>query len=429
MRYLFTMLLASAIGSTAFAQPASVIRDAETIIRHANVITMQDSIPLTDYMVCLRNGLISYIGKDNAGKLKNIKATVIDATGQYLLPGMAEMHAHLPPQHELKQYFALNLAAGVTTIRSMRGKDEHIAYRHITQYPVPDLYLGSPVTTHLMDLVPERADSLVRAWKGKGFDFIKVLGIKDRDSYKNLVVAAAKHGIKLCGHVPSKVGLDNILDTVYNCVEHLQGYVEAYKVGQPHLDSMLTATKENNVSQCPTLDWYRVYYLQLPEEELKKRIGVEYVHDTVLAKWHEDISGRIAKMSDSALNTFRTNYAETQKIKLEIVRQMHKKGINIMTGIDGGDPYMVPGYNMLEEMGLLKQAGLSNYEVLCCATKNVASYMNIPGRSGTIETGKEVNMILLPQNPLHHLNALANVRHVFLHNNNYTREQLLQLAK
>ncbi len=429
MRYLSVLLAVMAIGCYASAQPASALRDAEIIIRHANVITMQDSIPSTDYIVCMRNGRISYMGKDKTGKLKATKATVIDAAGQYLLPGMAEMHAHLPPQHELKQYFALNLAAGVTTIRSMRGKDGHIAYRHITQYPVPDLYLGSPVTTHLMDLVAERADSLVRAWKNTGFDFIKVVGIKDLNAYTHLVTAAAKHGIKLCGHVPSKVGLDNILDTVFNCVEHLQGYVEAYKTGQAHLDRILTATKENNVSQCPTLDWYRVYYLQLPEEELKKRVGMEYVHDTVLTLWHEDISGRIANMSDSALNTFRSNYAETQKIKLDIVRQMHKKGINIMTGADGGDTYMVPGFNILEEMDLLKQAGLSNYEVLCCATKNVASYMNIPGRSGTIETDKEVNMILLPQNPLHHLHALANVSRVFLHDKNYTREQLLQLAK
>lgn len=429
MRYLLTMLLAAAISSTTSAQPTSVIRDAETIIRHANVITMQDSTPLADYMVCVRNGRISYMGKDKPRKLKSTKAKVIDATGQYLLPGMAEMHAHLPPQHELKQYFALNLAAGVTTIRSMRGKHEHIAYRNITEYPVPDLYLGSPVTTHLMDLVPARADSLVRAWKGMGFDFIKLLGMKDLNSYNNLVAAAARHNIKLCGHVPSKVGLENILDTVYNCVEHLQGYVEAYKAGQTHLDSVLTATKENNVSQCPTLDWYRIYYLQLPEEELKKRVGIEHVHDSVLAKWHDDISGRIAKMSDSELNALRNSYGEEHKTKLELVRQMHKKGINIMTGIDGGDQYMVPGYNMLEEMALLKQAGLSNYDVLCCATKNVAKYINIPGRSGTIETGKEVNMILLPQNPVHDLHALANVSHVFLHGNHYTKEQLLQLAK
>ncbi len=429
MRYLSVLLAVIAIGCSVTAQPASAIRNAEIIIRHAHIITMQDSTLLADYMVCLRNGRISYMGKDKARKLKATKATVIDAAGQYLLPGLAEMHAHLPPQHELKQYFALNLAAGVTTIRSMRGKDEHIAYKHITQYPVPDLYLGSPVTTHLIDLVPERADSLVSAWKNTGFDFIKVVGIKDGNAYNNLVAAAAKHGIKLCGHVPSKVGLDNILDTVFNCVEHLQGYVEAYKTGQPYLDSMLAVTKNNNVSQCPTLDWYRVYYLQLPEEELKKRIGLEYVHDSVLAQWHDDISGRIAKMSDSALNAFRNNYTETQEIKLEIVRQMHKKGINIMTGADGGDTYMVPGFNILEEMDLLKQAGLSNYEVLCCATKNVASYMNIPGRSGTIEAGKEVNMILVPQNPLHHLHALANVSQVFLHDKNYTQEQLLQLAK
>ncbi len=102
---MFTMLLVAAIGSTASVQPTSVIRDAETIIRHANVITMQDSTPLADYMVCLSNGRISYIGKDKTGKLKTTKAKVVDAAGQYLLPGMAEMHAHLPPRHELKYYY------------------------------------------------------------------------------------------------------------------------------------------------------------------------------------------------------------------------------------------------------------------------------------------------------------------------------------
>ncbi|MCV5276228.1 hypothetical protein OFC49_36420, partial [Escherichia coli] len=84
-----------------------------------------------------------YIGADKGKDIK-AKGKIVDATGQYLMPGLAEMHCHLPKEEEVSRFFDLNLAAGVTVLRSMRGKDWHLKYKEDRPHR-PKLYLGAPV--------------------------------------------------------------------------------------------------------------------------------------------------------------------------------------------------------------------------------------------------------------------------------------------
>src|SRR4051812_18704261 len=112
MKKLFTLLL----GAGHFFAHAQndVLQNADVIIRHVNVIPMTSEQVLPDQVVCITGGKISYIGKDKFQSTLLTKAKVIDGKKQYLMPGMADMHCHLPQENMLQRFCALNLAAGVT---------------------------------------------------------------------------------------------------------------------------------------------------------------------------------------------------------------------------------------------------------------------------------------------------------------------------
>ncbi|MCB9047554.1 MAG: amidohydrolase family protein [Chitinophagales bacterium] len=404
------------------AQPA--LQEADIIVRHANIITMKDSVPLQDQLLCIKDNRISYIGADNK-KAISTTAKVIDAKGRYLMPGMAEMHVHLPGPDEIKQFLTLNLMGGITMVRAMRGREEQLAYRDIKDYAIPHLYISTPIITRFTPLDDHSADSLVQAYKHTGYDFIKFIDIKDSISFDNLMKYANQYELTVCGHTPGNVALEYVLTSGFNCVEHLQEYVKAYKQGPEYFNKILRLTKDNHVYQSPTLDWYSVYFHQYSEEVLKKRAGLEYIPDSTQLQWHEEIAAARNKIGDSAYNAIRSDYAAIEIIKTDIVKQMAQMGIPLLTSPEGGEQYMVAGYNMIEEMKRMQQAGLSNYELLQCATINPAKYMHRDGEVGTLEVGKEASMILLAGNPLKELEAITHVDAVLLDNKVYTHDELL----
>ena len=90
---------------------------------------MEKEEVLSNQTVVIKDGKIAAIG--NKAKYSN-NALVIDGTGKYLIPGLAEMHAHVPPIDDLepmKEVLFLFAANGITTIRGMLGHPKHLELR------------------------------------------------------------------------------------------------------------------------------------------------------------------------------------------------------------------------------------------------------------------------------------------------------------
>jgi len=98
-----------------------------------------------------------------------------------------------------------------------------------------------------------------------------------------------------------------------------------------------------------------------------------------------------------------------------------------MTGSDGPEWYLAPGFTVHDEIESYVKAGLSNYAALQTATINPATYLGIDKRKGTIEPGKEANFILLGKNPLQDIKNTRTIKAVYTHNQFYNREQLDKL--
>jgi imidazolonepropionase-like amidohydrolase len=113
----------------AFGQQWLDSQTRDIVIKNVTVIPMDEERVIPNQTVVIKAGLITTIGSNvKYGK----DALIIDGTGKYLIPGLAEMHAHVPPRDDLEeQKEVLNLFsyAGITTIRGMLGHESHLKLR------------------------------------------------------------------------------------------------------------------------------------------------------------------------------------------------------------------------------------------------------------------------------------------------------------
>ncbi|MEW6212638.1 MAG: amidohydrolase, partial [Acidobacteriota bacterium] len=99
---------------------------------HVNVVPMDSERIIENQTVIIRDGRIAEIGPSAKVKIPR-DALRIEARGKYLMPGLAEMHGHLPNPNQgeavTQSFLTLFVANGVTTVRGMFGFPNHPALR------------------------------------------------------------------------------------------------------------------------------------------------------------------------------------------------------------------------------------------------------------------------------------------------------------
>lgn len=162
----------------------------------------------------MRDGRIAEISP--AEKTKVPAGTLqIDGRGKYLMPGLADMHVHLfagagQPDDLTSQQLQLFLANGVTTIRNMIGKPEHLPLRERVakgELLGPSIYTAGPPLLGNNVPTPEAAERAVVEQKKAGYDLLKVHEALSPETYAAIVATAKREGIPLAGHVTATVGL------------------------------------------------------------------------------------------------------------------------------------------------------------------------------------------------------------------------------
>jgi Amidohydrolase family len=415
--------------SASFGQSKSEISQAEYVFRHVNVLPITTETTLKNQIVGVQNGKIIFISNDNFPEKLKTKAQIIQGEGKYLMPGMADMHCHFPEKKEIKNYFLMNLLAGVTHLRSMRGALEHLDYKNQSDYPKPYLQLATKALNDKLTISEIYADSLVKISENQGFDLIKVLSIKDSASFVNLMKASKKYKLPVAGHYLNNIKRKDLLNSGIETIEHLGGLVEFQKMGDSTFNAIVELTKKNNIYHCPTMDWFQIAYFLLSEETMKKRAGIEYVADSVRVNWAKTLQEETKKMGEAEVKKYHDYYENLQKKHFEVLKKINEKGINIIAGVDASEIYSVPGFAILEEMKLYSKAGLSNYEILKTTTINPAKYAKSDVAFGTVEKGKNADLILLEGNPLENLEAVSKVNGVFIDQKFYLKAEILKMMK
>ena len=225
----------------------TVSAQAQTVFENVTVLTMQDDQVIENGRVITSGDRITAVGT-NASLPMPDGATVIDGTGKFLMPGLAEMHGHLPysnwSEEQTRDTLFLYLAGGVTTVRGMLGDRVQFKLRdaiHAGDMAGPMLYLAAPSMNGNTVTSPQKARELVRQYAAEGWDLLKIHpGIK-MDSYLALADEAHKQNITFGGHVPEDVGLKTALDAGQVSLDHIDGYMALYRGGDaPLTDAQLS---------------------------------------------------------------------------------------------------------------------------------------------------------------------------------------------
>lgn len=412
-------------------------------IQNVSVITMTNETILANQTVVVENGIISKISPSNKTKL-NKKIKVINGTGKYLMPGLFDMHTHFfmeQGEHintndsELK----LMLANGITTARIMAGHPvflEAKAKVKSGEWIGPELSIASPQLVGRWPFAPEfknyeivaseaKAQEAVRKFKAEGYDAIKITFMMAKPIYKAVTEAAAREKIKVVGHVGPIVMLPAALEAKQQ-IEHMDMFIEtllpdtSYNHGQsvsdyniyskkawetvPHLmesriPALAKSVKDAGIYVTPT-NYFFISNAGIPmtEEAIKAKPDYEYLN---AARREEKWKYRKSYMDKMAPLESREKYVKIRKL---MVNELWKAGVPLMAGSDSPEFFVVAGFSIHDELKTMVDAGLTPYAALQTATVNPATFLEIDKRTGTIEVGKEADLLLLDKNPLEEIN-------------------------
>jgi imidazolonepropionase-like amidohydrolase len=406
--------------------PAPADADAWAFVG-VTVVPMDRDVTLPGHTVVVRDGRIAAMGPSGTVAVPD-DAQVIEGRGRYLLPGLAEMHAHVPgvpdpPREVVEETLFLFLSQGVTTIRGMLGQPYQLELREeIRRGEVagPDFYVGAPSINGNSAPTPEAADSLVRAHAAAGYDFLKIHPGVPLDAWNRMVEVAEEVGITFAGHVPADVGIFHAIRTGMATVDHLDGFFEVTRrqgadgddpvallraTDEEALDALTRELAERGVWLVPTQYLWNHLRGYVDPDAILALPEFRYVSPQVRQSWRQRAEANRANPDITP-----ASHQAHAEMRQQFLSTAHRNGVPILLGTDSPQVFNVPGFAMHHEIVLMRDAGMSPWEILASGSREVARYveesLEQPGDFGTVVEGNRANLILVRGNPLDDLAAL-----------------------
>lgn len=416
---LCTVLLGLLLTTFASAPPVRPAADTPIAFVNVSVIPMDGERVLENQTVVIRGDRIVTVGAaDNVAVPDD--ALRIDGTGKYLVPGLAEMHGHVPPPDAPAQYtedvLFMYVANGITTVRGMLGAENQLALRERTnkgERIAPTLYLAGPSFNGTSINSPEQAVEKVRRQKQEGWNLLKVHPGLTRDEYDAMARTAHEEGIRFGGHVPADVGLMHAIEMGQETFDHLDGYVQylmqidADEVDEDALAEAVHRTREAGAWVVPTMALWEVLYGTIDIEELRAYDELKYMPPETVENWFMLYNQRL-----NSSQYDRAAALQHIKARMRVLEALHEGGVDVLMGTDAPQQFSVPGFSLHRELERMAAAGMSPYAILKSGTSNVGIYFANEDDFGTVAEGKRADLILVNANPLddvRHLQERAGV--------------------
>jgi imidazolonepropionase-like amidohydrolase len=430
------------------------------VFEHVTVIDVATGSALADRSVVIADRRISAVKRSSDGGIPN-GAKVIDATGKFLIPGLWDMHVHFLA----KPNGTLFVANGVTGVRVMWGNPKgdatgsvslpHTQWRQefadgkavgprmviaseLVDGPNP-IWPGSVVVRNAAE-----GREAVRAAKKAAADFVKVYELIPPDAYFAIAEECKALGIPFAGHVPQLITAAQASDAGQSTFEHLYGIREACSTRQDEVmqkraealrnskgletiravgkaqremirasfseskaQSLFAQLKKNGTWQCPTLTVLRSIS-QLDDAKFTDDPRLKYLPGWVRVFWDPKNDFRFKTTTAADFALMKKNFQDD----VHLVLAMKNAGVGILAGTDEANPYCFPGFSLHDELALLVKAGLSPAEALQTATINPARFLGKQRTQGSIEEGKDADLVLLDGNPIVDIHNTTAIRAV-----------------
>ena len=428
--------------------PAAQQSEPSLAFTNVTVVPLDRERTIADQTVVIRGDRIIAITPSAAAKIPE-GATRIDGRGKFLMPGMAEMHAHIPggasaTDADMHRTLLLFAANGITTIRGMLGEPRHLPLRDAV---AKGTVVGPTIFTSGMSFSANTAKSVAEAvkmvqdQKAAGYDLLKIHPGVPRDVFDAVAAEANKLRISFSGHVPADVGLECALSAKFRSIDHIDGFFEyAVRPDAPvdrnapgffganfaaHLDPERLAkavedTRRAGVWIVPTQGLLETFMSMATPEELAKGPGVEYMPPPQVAAW---IKQRQGFMAQPGFGKERNERFLQERRKL--LKALHDAKVDIILGSDAVQTFSVPGFSIVNEMQAMARSGMSAYDIYVTGGPNVARFFNREKEVGTVAVGRIADLVLVDADPLASVANFARQTGTMLRGQWYPRADLL----
>ncbi|MDH3490863.1 MAG: amidohydrolase family protein [Gammaproteobacteria bacterium] len=403
-----------------------------TAFVNVNVVPMSSDAVITAQTVLVEDGFISAIGSVDEIRIpKGTKA--IDGTDRYLMPGLAEMHAHIPEadSNNLDRDFSLFVANGVTTVRGMLGLPSHVPLREALlsgEVFGPRLITSGPSLNGRSVAGAADARRQVREQAAFGYDFIKIHPGLSSEEFQAIAETANELGIPFAGHVPVAVGVEAALKLRMRAIDHLDGYFVALlppgshrsggyggffdvmlaaELEQERIDELAVATTAAGTWNVATQVLIENRISDVPVAELINRPESKYMPQATLQRWAD------RKQETLVERGFDPEAAALAiKLRRRLILALHQEGAGLLLGSDAPQVFNVPGFSLHRELDVLVASGLTPFEALRTGTAAVAEFFGT--NAGYVQVGKDADLVLLDANPLENIENSRRIHGVML---------------
>lgn len=454
-----TACLFSVLGLAACVEPT----DEETLeatlaIQNVSVLPMDTEVVLPNHTVLVDGDRIVRVAPSSELAIPD-SARVVDGYGKYLLPSLADMHTHPDFETELWSY----VLHGVTFIRLLPPSESQfepykvwrdIVIENDARY-YPSMMLSGwvitadPLTSFAasLDAVSvgnaDDARALVRKQAAAGADLVKLFPRHSPAVWNAAIEEAHSVGLPVTAHAQIRVSLADVMSSGIDSLEHMNAYAYALQSEPWNSDSdwpeqatsflfemqyWLTTDEsrfaplakrfaDSGVWTVPTLAVHRGAY-DLTENDIEtilKSPRGQLIHPE-----HLELS--LSLIRDFGIDSEISGAAFESKLRM--VKSLHDAGANIMAGTDAGNPFVLYGPALHDELAYYVDAGLTPYEAIRTATVAPAHYLGQTDEFGSIAEGLRADFLLVDANPFEAIENLQLISGVVLRGQWLARTEL-----
>ncbi|WP_422079621.1 amidohydrolase family protein [Ulvibacterium sp.] len=439
---LLALLLAACNQAQQATSPTAIL------VSDVNIIDVRNGKILENHQVMIDSGKIQGISQN----IENTEGyqTKIQGKGKFMLPGLAEMHAHIPSpptsNERTEDVLFLYLSNGITTIRGMLGHPSHLELREKAKngdITSPRIFTSSPSLNGNTVTSKEEAISKVTAYQKAGYDFLKIHPGIQLEVFDQIVRTSNEVGIPFAGHVPVDVGIRHALKSKYASIDHVDGFLEGLVPETANvkpdqngffgynftpladttgIDELVQMSKENKVWIVPTQSLFTRWFAPTNGEELLAQPEMQYMTKETLDQW------RTRKQQSTGPDTGfdADQWLQFDAIRRQLMKKLQDGGHGMLLGSDAPQLFNVPGFSIHHEIDAMEDAGLTPLEILQSGTINPAVYFGMDDQFGEIKEGLEADLIIVNANPLENLDALQEISGVMRQGKWYSKEAIDQ---
>ena len=463
----FSLLLSAVSVLSVLAQQSDrqqFIRIEAPLIALTNVriIDGTGAAPRDDQTIVIQGGYIRFIGP-TAGSTYPADARTLDLKGYTVLPGLVGMHDHMffpmggsPPMYSNmgSSFPRLYLALGVTTIRTTGSVAPYTDLElkrlidggrvlgpkmHVTAPYLEGRGSFTPVMHELKDA--DDARRMVNYWADAGATSFKAYMNITRDELRAVVEEAHKRGLKVTGHLCSigfreaaEIGIDNLEHGLFadsefvankkpdQCPGGVAASLRALDINSLAVQETIRTLVEKNVAITSTLP---VFEANAPLTQSGIGAASALLNPRVLNVMSTD--ARVRYLQNRARIPGDSPAAELIRKAMAFERAFVKAGGLLIAGLDPtGNGGIVAGFGDLRQVELLVEAGFTPLEAIQIATLNGAKFLGLHGRIGSIQIGKQADLMIVKGNPATNISDIEKVEIVFKDGVGYDSEKLIQ---